>query len=183
MQSLYSLNKHKKAVPYSFRVSEEWIEILREEANRTGLKVNALVNVILQKYCRYWKWVEHFDLMLLPRPILAELMACYPEDAIPEFARVRGSIGMKDAFRTIGLFPTHDKVMHFIQNEMALFGNWFNVTQYTRGRKDCLHLRHMLGRNWSVFISELISATFEQILNEKVTSEISDGFVTLYIST
>jgi hypothetical protein len=183
MQLLNNSRNHRKAVAHSFRLSEEWLEILREEASVQGINVNALANKILQNYCRHWRWVERFGALSLTRPTFAEIVACCPEDMLTEIARTFGSTGMKDAFRTKGLLPTHDQVMNFIRNDMGKFGNWFNSTHYTRGRKETLHLRHSVGRKWGVFIAELISATFEQMLNEEVTSEISDGYVTLYITT
>ena len=154
----------------------------QEHATAASIEMGPEDYGILRKYCRYWRWVERFHMLSVPRPAIAGLMACCPKDGISDCARAFGSTGMNDVFRTIGLFPSHDKVVDFIQNEIADFGNWFTVTVNTRGRKDFLHLRHALGRNWSVFISESISATFEQILNEKVSSEISDNFVTLCVT-
>jgi len=54
--------------------------------------------------------------------------------------------------------------------------------KYTRNRKDIIHLRHELGKNWSIFIANQVSAMIECILNKTTTAEIFDNYATIEIT-
>lgn len=61
MQEVFgSKNKKKRSVGFSSRVDEEWFEVLRAEAERQGISVNAIINRIIKNYCRHYRWTERF---------------------------------------------------------------------------------------------------------------------------
>lgn len=82
----------------------------------------------------------------------------------------------------MGISPTYDNLMNFTKNSMSKVGNWFDYSQHTRGKKDIIHLRHELGKNWSLFIANQVSTMFESILSKNVKSEIFDSYATLEIT-
>ena len=166
---------------FSFRISERWLEILREEAERQGFSVNAIMNRILQDYCESGRWKDRVSVVYFTRPTLARIVNCCSEDGILEVAKISGSTGAKDMLHTMGISPTYKEVTHFIENNLGKSANWFNFNQYTRGKKEIIHVRHELGRKWSLFVGNQIATMFESILDMKAKTEIFDNSATLEI--
>lgn len=175
------LNQRRRTTGFSLRVNEDWLEILREESSRQGISVNALMNKILKNYCNNWRWAERFGIIILDRPTFAAIVGCCPDERLKEIAKVSGSTGTKDALRTIGLPSTYEEVTLFIKNNLGKFANWFDYNQFSRGRKEILHLRHELGRKWSIFIAKQVSTMFESILDKTAKTELFDNAATLEI--
>jgi hypothetical protein len=183
MQENFELrNRKRKTIGFSSRVDEEWLEILREEAEKQGLSVNALINRILQSYCQHYRWVEHFSLLDITRPTMRRIVAYCPDDKLKEIAKKSGSTGTKDILRTMEIAPTYDNVMLFIKNNMGKYSNWFKFNEYTRNRKDVVHLHHEMGKNWSIFTATQVSTVIESVLHRTVATEIFDNSATLRIT-
>lgn len=125
----------KQTSSYSFRLDKEWLEVLREEAERQGISINALHNRILKNYCLHGRWGERLKPVLLSRSIVEGIIGCCPEDRIVEIAKISGSEGAKNSLRTLGVNPTYDRVANFIKENLGKSGNWFDYTQHTRGKK------------------------------------------------
>jgi hypothetical protein len=175
------LNQKRSTTGFSLRINDEWLKTLREESNRQGISVNALMNKILENYCHNWRWAERFGVIIMNSPTFAEIICCCPDESLQEIAKVSGSTRAKDALRTIGVPPTYDQLILFIRNNLGKFGNWFDYNQYSRGRKELIHLRHEMGRKWSIFVANQVSTMFESILDKTAKTEIFDNAATLEI--
>lgn len=82
----------------------------------------------------------------------------------------------------MGIPPTYNNLTSFIKNNNGAYANWFDYNQYTRGKKEIIHLRHELGIKWSLFIANQTSTMFESILNKTAKTEIFDNSATLEIT-
>jgi hypothetical protein len=173
----------RKTIGHSFRIDEESLEILAEEAERQGISVNALTNKILNKYCQNWRWSERLGKLLLSRSLVFNMINCLSKEKIVELAKLSGSTGTKDALRTMGISPTYDNLKLFIKNKTSEGENLFDFNHHHRDKKDVLHLRHELGLKWSIFIATQTATMFESILNKKVKSEVFENSATIEISS
>jgi len=77
------LNKKRKTVGRSFRIDEEWLRVLNEEAERQGVSVNSLLNRLLQQYA-YIRYMLRYGAITLTRKGFASLIECIPEDKVRE---------------------------------------------------------------------------------------------------
>jgi len=68
-----------------------------------------------------------------------------------------------------------------IKKLLSEFAGWFECDHHIRQDKEILHLRHDLGINWSICVSEVASGTFNALLNKEVKIELSDSSVTITI--
>jgi hypothetical protein len=165
----------------SFRIDAEWMEVLQEEAKREGISINSLVNKVLQQYSRHSRYFERYGVVMLSRPTFSSMIRCCSEDALIEIAKVVGSTNVKDALRTLGIPSKHDSLVAFIKDNLGESAGWFKFNHHIMKNKEMLHLRHVFGNKWSIFIAEAISTMFETILNKKVTTEISNFSATITI--
>ena len=58
----------------SFRVEQYVSNILDEEAERMGISVNALVNIILKHYSDFSRFLSKIDLVIINREILTKFL-------------------------------------------------------------------------------------------------------------
>jgi len=66
----------------SFRVDNDLSKILDEEAERMGVSVNGLVNMILKRYAEFTRFLSKIDLVIINRELLNSLLDCYTEEDI-----------------------------------------------------------------------------------------------------
>ena len=154
---------------------------MREEAERQDISVNALHNRILKNYAIHWRWVERIKPVIITRPTIAGIIACCPEAKVEEVAKISGSIGAKDALRTLGIVPTYERLIEFIEENLGKYGNWFDYSHHVRGRRAIIHLRHELGRRWSIFVANQVATLFRSLLDVTVKTEIFDNYATLEV--
>ncbi len=120
--------------------------------------------------------------VFLTRPILARIMECCPEEEIEAIAEISGSTGAKDMLRTMGINPTYTELTHYIEDTLSKSANWFGYSQYTKGKKEIIHLHHELGRKWSLFVGNHVATMFKSMLNITAKTEIFDNSATLEIN-
>lgn len=112
MRNLLFLNKKRKTVGRSFRIDEEWLNVLNEEAEKQGVSVNSLLNRLLQQYA-YLRFMLRYGAITLTRKGFASLLECCPDDAVKEKGRTAGSTITKDLLLTMGVPPTYDFTVFF----------------------------------------------------------------------
>jgi len=174
------LNKKRKTVGRSFRIDEEWLRVLNEEAERQGVSVNSLLNRLLQQYA-YIRYMLRYGAITLTRKGFASLIECIPEDKVRENGKNAGSTITKDILLTMGVTPNYGFVIILVKKILAEFAGWFECDHHIKRDKEILHFRHDLGLNWSIYLSEVAAGTFNSILNQEVSIELSDSSVTITI--
>ena len=173
-------SKKRKTVGRSFRIDEEWLQVLNEEAERQGVSVNALLNRLLQQYA-YIRTMLRYGAITITRKGFASLIACVPEDKLKENGRNSGANITKDLLLTMGVTPNYNFVLLLIKKILAEFAGWFECDHHIKQNKEILHFRHDLGINWSIYLSEVSAATFNSILNQEVSIEHTESSVTITI--
>jgi hypothetical protein len=175
------MNKKRKTIGRSFRINEEWLNVLNEEAERQGLSVNSVLNRLLQQYA-YLRYMLRFGAITLTREGFASLLKCCPDNELKEKGRTAGSKITKDLLLTMGVPPTYDFTVFLVKKLLSDFAGWFECDHHIKRDKEILHLRHDLGMKWSIYLSEVASGTFNALLKKEVQVEITDTSVTLTIN-
>jgi hypothetical protein len=174
------LNEKRKTIGRSFRIDEEWLKVLNDEAKKQGISVNALMNWILQKYAHIRYMLRYGAITLTRKGFLAILESC-PEDKIRENGRNAGSTLVRDLLLTMGVTPSYSFVILLVKKILSEFAGWFECDHHIKRDKEILHLRHDLGIKWSIYLSGVATGTFNSILNKEVAIEYSDSSVTITI--
>jgi len=174
------LNRKRKTVGRSFRIAEEWLKVLNEEAEKQGVSVNSLLNRLLQQYA-YLRYMLRYGAITLTRKGFSGILECCPEDKVRENGRNAGSTITRDMLLTMGVAPDYSFVILLVKKILSEFAGWFECDHHVKRDKEILHLRHDLGIKWSIYVEAAASETFNSILGKKVTTEISDSSVTITI--
>jgi hypothetical protein len=179
-ENLLLLNRKRKTIGRSFRIDEEWIKVLNEEAEKQGISVNSLMNRLLQQYA-YIRYMLRYGAITLTRKGFASLLECCPEDKVREKGRKAGSTITRDMLLTMGAAPDYNFVILLIKKILSEFAGWFECDHHIKPDREILHFRHDLGIKWSIYVEGAASATFNSVLGKKVTTQISDSSVTITI--
>jgi len=81
----------------------------------------------------------------------------------------------------MGVTPNYGFVIILVKKILAEFAGWFECDHHIKRDKEVLHFRHDLGLNWSIYLSEVATGTFNSLLNQEVSIELSDSSVTITI--
>jgi len=174
------LNRKRKTVGRSFRITEEWLDVLTEEAEKQGISVNSLLNRLLQQYA-YLRYMLRYGAITVTRKGFSGILECCPEDKIRENGRNAGSTITRDILLTMGVTPNYSFVILLVKKILSEFAGWFECDHHVKRDKEILHFRHDLGIKWSIYLEAAASEMFNSILNKEVTTEISDSSVTITI--
>ena len=174
------LKEKRKTVGRSFRIDEEWIKVLNEEAEKQGISANSLLNRLLQQYA-YLRYMLRYGAITVTRKGFSGILECCPEDKLRENGRNAGSTITRDILLTMGVAPDYSFVILLVKKILSEFAGWFECDHHIKRDKEILHFRHDLGIKWSIYVEAAASETFHSILGKKVTTEISDSSVTITI--
>lgn len=152
---------------------------MQEEASSEGISPNAIANRVLRDYCLFYRYLKRFPSITLTQKSFSSIVGACPKEDLIISAKKAGSVNAQDILNTLGLSFDRENITYLIKDFYGHYGNWFTYNHHIKDGKEVFHLRHNLGENWSVFISEAISTLFEYGLNKKVKLEFSEGSVTI----
>ena len=174
------LNRKRKTVGRSFRIAEEWLDVLNEEAEKQGVSVNSLMNRLLQQYA-YLRYMLRYGAITLTRKGFSGILECCPDDKIRENGINAGSEITRELLLTMGVSPNYSFVIGLVKKLLSEFAGWFECDHHIRRDKEILHLRHDLGMKWSIYLAGVASGTFNSILKKEIDIQLSDSSVTITI--
>jgi len=176
------LTKQKgRTVGRSFRINEEWLNTLNEEAEKAGISPNALLNKILEDYSKYQRYFKRVDGIALTQKSLSRILEACSKEALVNVAK-KSKTTVLDVFRTIGLRYNYVDATFFMTTILAEYANWFKCEHHIINNKEYFHLRHNLGENWSIYVAEAVSVLLENCCNKRVEKEFLEGAITLELT-
>jgi hypothetical protein len=176
----YTTCSYWKTVGRSFRIDEEWLKVLNEEAEKQRVSVNALMNWLLQQYA-YIRFMLRYGAITLTRKGFASLLESCPADEVREKGRKAGLEISRDMLLTMGAANDYNFVILLVKKILAEFAGWFECDHHVKRDREILHFRHELGIKWSIYVEAAASETFSTVLGKQVSTEISDSSVTVTI--
>ena len=169
----------KKSVARSFRVAEDSLKVLYEEAEKVGISPNTLLNQILLDYSNFYRFSKRFGIVNISYPTMSKFVECCSKEKLVEIAHYTASTTIKDGIRTLGFSVNYGTLVYFVEYIFGGLAGWFECNHHLKNGKEIFHLRHNLGDKWSVYVAEVISYMFLHYLDEKFEVEFLEGSVTL----
>lgn len=173
--------KKKKTVGRSFRIDEDLLNVLNEEAEKQGVSVNSLLNKLLQKYS-YLRFMLRYGAITITRKGFRNILECCSDEELMEKGMTAGSTITKDLLLTMGLSPDYRFVLCLVEKLLSEFAGWFECDHHIKQDKEILHMRHDLGRKWSVYLAGATRGMFKDVLKHEAIIETTDMSVTVTIN-
>ena len=177
-------DKRKKTITRTFRIRQEWDNVLQEEAARQGVSVNVLLNKFLRKYSLYSRWTERNNDVSLSQPTLRELLKTVQVEMLIEAGTRSGVLDAINIVNAMGLAMDYDSFIYLITEYLGGpdFARWFHCFHHTQGNKDIFHLQHDFGRGWSIFLEKYIISFLHAITDVDTKTRIYDYAITLEVT-
>ena len=170
----------KRTSPITFRVPADLVRDMREEAEDSRVSLNTLTNQLLDRYVRRGRHSNKLGLIPMTRPFLKEALRNLTEEEIKQMARN----GSKEALKELVLLS---KGNFSIGSFISVFNEWLKVSwmahryEYNKnGHHYVIH--HELGKKWSLYIAELLTAIFNELTNIEPIVDVRDDSVSLSVN-
>lgn len=152
--------KPKKTVTASFRIDEESLVTLQEEAERNRVSLNTLVNQILTFYVK----ADHFEqarLVKMSDIVFARVLNATPEDELMRISSERADEYAKVLIKVkYGEFNLTNILRYMY--DLCQYWGWgtYSERHLERGRR-LVTIEHRLGKKGSIWLSNIMKTLIE----------------------
>ena len=167
----------------SFRVDNDLSKILDEEAERMGVSVNGLVNMILKRYAEFTRFLSKIDLVIINRELLNSLLDCYTEEDIYGLGISLGEVIPRDTILFWKKTLTQETVVDYIEKIICRYGYLGTYDEVNQNDLKIIVIRHRLGRKGSQFFHGYLKSALKSTLNIEGSFELTDSSVKVQIRT
>jgi hypothetical protein len=173
----------RRTMSRSFRLDEQALSTLNDEAEKQKISPNALLNQILLDYCIFYRYLKHIPTITMTQELFANIIRDCPEENVRLYGKQSGSTMAKDIFGVVGLDFNRENLAFYLEEISGRYANAFTYNHHINDcGKDVFHLRHNLGEKWSIFLSEEISTLIESCSGEQVKKELTKNTVTIEVA-
>ncbi len=184
MSRVNRFGTRKKTITRTFRIRDEWDNILQDEAAKQGVSVNVLLNKLLRKYSLYSRWSDRKNDASFPRQTLREILKTVQVESLAEAGTKCGALDAVNIVNSMGLALNYESFIYLVTEHLGgpHFARWFQCFYHTQGNKDIFHLQHDLGPEWSVFLEKYVLSFLRSMTDTEATTRVYDYAVTLEVT-
>ena len=159
----------------SFRFENDLSKILDEEAERMGISVNALVGIILKRYCEFTRYLSKIDMIVINREFLTFLLDTYDDDSVYKMGIKLGQIIPSDTIMFWKKEINEQSVLDYIEKIICRYGHLGTYDEILQSRGRTIVIRHRLGRKGSIFFQAYFFSAIKTMLNVDAKFEITES--------
>jgi hypothetical protein len=181
--------KRKKEKVVSLRMSEDSFDTIEEYASRQGLSVNAYINSIVDSYAQWYIPGISLERVAVPKKLLATLFDAADKNTLDKI----GQYWAHEAKNTILLsgsefslesaidyvkkaskyFVHTSPTITLVKNEIDVSEVSHNTDREGKGFDNdiLIAVRHDMGNNFSIFVSQFLLHFFRQLESRKVAED------------
>jgi hypothetical protein len=160
----------------SFRVEQYISNILDEEAERMGISVNALVNIILKHYADFSRFLSKIDLVILNREILTKFLQSMDDQEVFKIGIELGETIPKDTILFWKKELAQQNVFEYLEKIICRYGLLGTYDEINQNGGKIIVIRHRLGKKGSIFFQGYIKSIFN-IVGLDNTIELTESSV------
>lgn len=157
--------KKKRTNLTTFRLAEELINELRDEAVSSQVSLNTLVNQVLSRYVNWERHSDKFGLIQLPRPVVREMFYDYDNQRIHDIACNSSSEAVKELVLLKEGSFTIDSFVSMFNEWLRASGIIYRYKKTARGHQYVI--QHNLNKPFSVYLSSLVMSILDDLQNCK----------------
>jgi predicted DNA-binding ribbon-helix-helix protein len=168
----------KKTESITFRLENEILVSLRQEARRKDVSVNTLVSQIAKQHTHWHSLAAQAGFISVRKPLLTKLLESQNDEEIKSLAKHVASSSNKDFLLML-------RRKYNIYSALDMIETWISISgySYTHNIEDLdysnrLHsfiVQHHMGRKWSFYLSELYKNFFEEFGIRNARFDLTDS--------
>ncbi|MCW4041615.1 MAG: hypothetical protein NWE83_12815 [Candidatus Bathyarchaeota archaeon] len=168
--------RRTRTITHTFRIQQEWDDVLVEEAERQGISVNLLVNKIFRKYALFTRWVDNAGFQSFSPQMFKGILEELSPDSLAKLGTTSGASDVIDILSIMGRPLNYESCIELLAEYFggSDFFRWFNCFHHVLGNQHVFHLQHNLGRKWSIYLKAYLLAALRSFTNIEVEARIYD---------
>lgn len=175
MRSAKNQDARASTITRSFRFENDLSKILDEEAERMGISVNALVGIILKRYCEFTRYLSKIDMIVINREFLTFLLDTYDDDSVYKMGIRLGQIIPSDTIMFWKKELNEQSVLDYIEKIICRYGHLGTYDEILQSSGRTIVIRHRLGRKGSIFFQAYFFSALKTMLNVEAKFEITES--------
>ncbi|MGQ9760023.1 MAG: hypothetical protein ACUVQ5_05605 [Candidatus Methanomethylicaceae archaeon] len=155
---------HENSAIKSFRIDQEILKGLENEARRQGATVNGLACRILRKYVKIGSKLELFGQLIFTKNDFLEIINKLDARSLKEIASSMGGRTAKELMIQIGGSLSPESFKFCLDVVLCGYMGWASYSEATNvdGKTD-IRLFHNMGDKWSLFLKSYIEGALSDI--------------------
>jgi hypothetical protein len=182
MDNRSTADARASTVTRSFRFETEISDVLEEEAERMGVSVNALVNIVLKGYSNFTRYLSKIDMVVINREILTSLLDCEDEQSLYDLGMKLGQTVSVDTIMFWKKDLSEKSVLEYIEKIICRYSQLGTYDELSQLNGRIVVIRHRLGRKGSRFLEGYIYSTLKKTIKGGIVFEITDSSLKFQIS-
>lgn len=172
----------REFVTITFRINRKAVEYFRNESEKSGISINALVNQILCHYVEWDRFEPRMGMIPFPKAVLGKIFAEMNADQITKLA---SSVGKSTAIDMAIFMKGRIDVLGFISWIESRMGNsGFEIVHRVDSLKGIhtVTIKHDLGKNWSLYLKTMLESILAEFFKRQSEFIVSDSMVSVSFS-
>lgn len=156
--------------------------MLQQEAKRSGMSVNALINKLILHYIDTFRYYEDGKMISMSTSTFMTLLDQMSQTEIEDIAYGLGNQKVNESLMRRGKETNYNNILWYISQILGEYNGWFRSDFLIGKEVDSLHLSHSFGKKWSYFVSNYLSSMLRDELELTIISAVLDNAVNIRIS-
>ena len=160
----------------TLRLQNDVLEVLKREADKKDLTLNAFINKVLNKNITYEENVNAILNVVLPYDFFLLIVSKLNEDDMKELAQ-KGPGIVKKLFNILGMQYDIDHVIHNYFMVIGKYCKWFEFTCKVCGNRYRLVFSADPSEKWTIFLQYYIKSILESLKIIITNESQHDGII------
>ena len=174
----------KKTVTQSFRLDEKILRRLSKEAQKQRVSLNTIVEHVLEDYVGLGYYIRRDNVLLLGSPLISAIFDEFSDETIRKIGDTFGENHPREILAAFGLPFTLENAVRLLEYQLSYGAHWFKEPEITRETDAwTIHLRHIINRKWSLYLSEYMTTMFKALGFQKMDTSVVDYSTTIRLKT
>ncbi|MDG6905184.1 MAG: hypothetical protein JRN20_05285 [Nitrososphaerota archaeon] len=170
----------EKTVSHSFRVNEEALRKIMEDARTENVSVNTFVNQLLMTYSNFDRLVHPFGMIKITLPTFRRILNSSSEKGAEETGKWAGT-NVSKAFQIADYGAISLATVREYFKTWAVNGGFFQYNERIIGNKLIVTFNHELGRNGTNFLKGYAMSAFRGADIEIKPTSSTEGSISFEI--
>ena len=173
--------KRVSANRVTLRLQSDLLEILKQNADKKDLTLNALINNILNKNITYDETVNVIPNMVIPHDLFFNIITKIEEPDVNEIVKSGPNV-VKKLFGIMGIQYDVDHVIHNYLTTLSKYCNWFEFSYKITATNYRLVFCTGTSSNWATFVQQYVKTILESLKIRVINDSINNGVIVFEFS-
>jgi len=171
--------KKKRTSVMSFRLDEDIVDALRQEADEEEISLNVLANHIFRRYVEWERDAQKAGFIPITRQLLMALINELDDKKIEELVRKTGKDVVKEQILYMESNYDLDSFIKWLESRNRISG--FAQKHVINGKIHEFIIQHDLNMKWSLYMKTLFEIILDDVYKKKVDFELTPATVVFKI--